>query len=93
MEFLPPPPPLRGSYHPPRMKKFNKLTSFQSINVLCVHSQQQSLVVQKLYKVVHIVWLVISWIQALCQAEKWSWIIPKEVQVKNSCWFWDFVLL
>ena len=40
----------------------SKLTSFQSINVLCVHSQQQSFVVQKLNKVVHVVWLVISWI-------------------------------
>lgn len=69
------------------------LTFLQSINVLCVHSEQQAFVMKHSDEVVYVVGSVAARIQSFGQGEERLWVVGEVVDVENGLWVRDVVLL
>lgn len=69
------------------------LTFLQSVDVLGVHSEQQSFVMKHADEVVYVVWMVAAGIQSLGQGEEGLRVVGEVVNVENSFWVRDVVLL
>ena len=46
---------------------------------------------QHSYEVMHKIRLVIAWVQFLCKAKEWLWVVAEEIDVKYCRWFRQFV--
>lgn len=68
-------------------------TSFQPINVLCVHSEELTLLVKQLHKVMAHIGLVVAWIQLFSQGEEWIRVMVKEVDLEYGLGIRQVVLL
>lgn len=69
------------------------LTFLQPVDVLGVHSEQQAFVMKHAEKVVDVVWPVAARIQSLGQGEERLRVVGEVINVENSFWVRDVVLL
>lgn len=69
------------------------LTFLQSVNILGVHSEQQAFVVEHADEVVYVVGSVAARIQSFGQGEERLRVVGEVVDVENSFWIRDVVLL
>lgn len=77
-----------------RLRQTTKLrTSFQAINVLCVHPEQLTLLVKQIYKVVCQVGAVVSWIQLFGQGEEGIWVMVEKANLKYGLGVRQVILL
>lgn len=75
------------------LEKENKITSLQSIDVLCVHPEQLALPVQQAHKVMAQVGLIVSRIQLFGQSEERIWGVVEEFNFKYGLSIGEVVLL
>lgn len=70
-----------------------RLTSLQSIYVLCVQTQEKPFIKQKAEKVVGVVGPVTAWVQLLGQHVERLRILEEVAQFKDGFWVWNIILL